>query len=169
MQVATWQVEAQADLIKDRRTDNIWMLSNNPNVFLCKYTVQKAPHLCVVPVAVERAVPLLTLQNAVVGGRSASQPTADPQRLLQIPGKHLPLLGPSLVIVHVVVLGAPVLVEQQGLHCHILYHLQMQLPQQLPAFAVYVVCGVWSATEGAQLCTGTHSKQCGQPFFARSA
>ena len=80
-------------------------------------TVQGAiPHkgcstyLSVVPVTVQGAVPLLALQDAIVRGRFAPQPTADPQGLLQIPGKHLPLLGPRLVVVHVVVLGAPVLI-----------------------------------------------------------
>lgn len=91
-----------------------------------------------VPVAVKRAVPLLTLQDAIIGGRLAPQPTADPQRLLQIPGKHLPLLGASFVIVHVVVLSAPVLVEQQALHCHVLYHLHLQLLLQLPPVLPFV-------------------------------
>ena len=88
--------------------------------------MQQASHLCVVPVAVERAVPLLTLQDAIVRSRFAPQPTTDPQGLLQVPGQHLPLLGASFVIVHVVVLSTPILVKQQGLYCHVLYHLCMQ-------------------------------------------
>ena len=82
------------------------------------------PHLRVVPVAVQGAIPLLAFQDAVVHGRLAIQATADPQGLLQVPGKHLPLPTARLVPVHVVVLGAAVLVEEQGVHCHVLDQLQ---------------------------------------------
>lgn len=83
-----------------------------------------AAHLCVVPVTIEGAVPLLALQNAVVNSRLAVQATADPQGLLQIPGKHLPLPGASLVPIHVVVLGASVLVQQEGVDRHVVDQLQ---------------------------------------------
>ena len=76
-----------------------------------------------VPVTVQGAVPLLAFQNAIVRCRCASKTTADPQRFLQIPGQHLPLLGTSLVVVHVIVLGASVLVQQQSLYRHILNEL----------------------------------------------
>ena len=85
-----------------------------------------AAHLCMVPVTVEGTVPLLALQDAVVNSRLAVQATADPQGLLQIPGKHLPLPGASLVPVHVVVLGASVLVQQEGVDCHVVDQLQAQ-------------------------------------------
>lgn len=87
--------------------------------------VHATADLCVVPVAVERAVPLRAFQGAVVRGRLAPEPAADSQGLLQIPGKHLPFLGPGLVVVHVVILGAPILVEQQALYCHVFNHLHM--------------------------------------------
>lgn len=99
-----------------------------------------AAHLCVVPVTVERAVPLLALQGAVIWGGFAPQPAADPQGLLQIPGKHLPLLSPRLVVVHVVVLGAPVLVEQQCLYCHVLNHLHNTERNALSAACDMHVC-----------------------------
>ena len=76
-----------------------------------------------VPVTVEGAVPLWTLQNTVVRCRLAPKSAADPQGFFQIPRQHLPFLRAGLVIVHVVVLGASVLVQQQCLDCHVLNEL----------------------------------------------
>ena len=76
-----------------------------------------------VPVTVQGAVPLRALQNTVIWCRLTPKSTADPQGLLQIPRHHLPFLRASLVIVHVVVLGASVLVQQQRLDCHVLNEL----------------------------------------------
>ena len=81
-------------------------------------------YLCMVPVTVEGAIPLLAFQDAVVNSRLAVQATADPQGLLQVPGKHLPLPSASLVPVHVVVLGASILVQQEGVDCHVVDQLQ---------------------------------------------
>jgi hypothetical protein len=72
-------------------------------------------HLRVFTVAVERAVPLLAGQDAVVGPRSTTQAVVLRECSLNIPGNPDPLFGVRVVI-HQEVLGAPAAAAAKGVN-----------------------------------------------------